>query len=156
MAKLLASGGILARALRLAAWPLLASVFVTLLRFLGERLEFPSFLTFLLGIIWLTLIVAAFWGRTLRGEEAPYHLLFITVLAFSLLSRIPVVILWWITSSYELGTHYDMYRNLAQAMLFQFGVSASVQTTAGFLFGSLFLFASRRNRPHEISSVSPR
>lgn len=145
--------GALDRALRLAAWPLLVSVAVILLRFLGERREVPSVITFLLGVIWLTLIVAAYWGWTLREIERPHRLLFLSLLVFSLLSRIPIVFMWWITSRYGLGTHYDMYRNLAQALLFQFGVSASVQIVTGFLVGSLALALSRRRRPNENHST---
>jgi hypothetical protein len=133
----------------MAAWPALLSLGVTLLRFAAERSELPSVVPFLLGIFWLTLIVAVYWAWKLRKEAAPYRLLFGALLAFAILSRIPVVALWFVARRYDLGTHYDMYRSLAQALLFQFGVSASVQVAAGFLLGGAALARFRRKQSKE-------
>jgi hypothetical protein len=138
------SGSSLARIFGLAAWPAVLSLGVTLLRFAAERSELPSVVPFLLGIFWLTLIVAVYWAWRLRKEAAPYRLLFGALLAFAILSRIPVVALWFVARRYDLGTHYDMYRTLSQAVLFQFGVSASVQVAAGFLLGGAALARFRR------------
>jgi hypothetical protein len=44
-----------------------------------------------------------------------------------------------------------MYRSLAQALLFQFGVSASVQVAAGFLLGGAALARFRRKHSKEAS-----
>jgi hypothetical protein len=144
--------GTTAQACGLALRPLLLSVLVTLLRFFGERSDLPNVLTFFVGVIWLTLIVAAYWGWKFAKGESPHLLLFVSLLVFALLSRIPIVLLWWVTASRLLGTHYDMYRDLRQALLFQFGVSASFQIAAGFLVGSLAIGLSRwrsRNESRE-------
>jgi hypothetical protein len=127
----------------MSLWPFAVSVVVTALRFFGERAEVSSAVTFMLGVIWVTLIVAAYWAWKLKEDEKPYRLLFLALFVFAWISRVPIVLLWWVARSFDLGTHYDMYRDFRQALLFQFGVSALVQILAGGVVGSLALVLLR-------------
>ena len=133
----------LGKAIRLVKFPLALALIVTSLRFFGERADWPSLWTFFLGIIWLTLFVGVYWGFKLSQEDRPFALLCLSLLLFSWLSRIPVVVLWWITTRFSLGTHYDMYQDLSQALVFQFGVSTLVQVAFGAAFGGVALAFAR-------------
>ncbi len=135
----------LKRSSNLAALPALISLFVTLARFFGERAELPDPVTFAIGIIWLTLVVAVFWGLRLAGEENPYRLLFLSLVVFALLSRIPVVALWWITRTYGLGTHYDVFDGWGSALVAQFVFGALTQIVPGSLLGAAALAIKRRS-----------
>jgi hypothetical protein len=131
-------------ALRRAAWPAVISLFVTLVRLFGELAALPSAITFLIGIIWLTLVVAVFWGVRLAEEEYPYRLLFLSLSVFALLSRIPVTALWWMTKTYHLGTHYDVFDSWGQALVGQFIFGTLSQLVAGGILGSIVLAIRRR------------
>jgi hypothetical protein len=139
---------LLNRALRLAALPSLVSLLVTLARFFGERAELPGPVTFFIGIFWLTLVVALFWGFKLASEESPYRLLFLSLLVFALLSRIPVIALWWITKTYGLGTHYDVYGGWGSALFAQLVLGTLIQIVPGGLLGAAVL-AVKRSQPVE-------
>ena len=58
--------------------------------------------------------MAVFWGVRLSAEARPYRLLLLSLIIFAPLSRIPVFVLWWITKTWELGTHYDIFDNCAR------------------------------------------
>jgi hypothetical protein len=139
---------VLNRALRFAALPALISLFVTLARFFGERAELPSPVTFVIGIFWLTLVVAFFWGFKLASEVSPYRLLFVSLLVFAVLSRIPVIALWWITRTYGLGTHYDVSGGWGSALFAQLVIGTLAQIVAGGLLGAATL-AVKRSQPVE-------
>ena len=139
----------LTRALSLAALPALIALFVTLARFFGERAELPSPVTFVIGIFWLTLVVALFWGFKLASEENPYRLLFLSLLVFALLSRIPVIALWWITKTYGLGTHYDVYGGWGSALFAQLVIGTLIQIVPGGLLGAAALAVKRRQPVEE-------
>jgi hypothetical protein len=134
----------LQQAVRRAALPALVSLFVTLARFFGERAELPGPVTFMVGIFWLTLIVAAFWGVGLAEEDHPYRVLLVSLLVFALLSRIPVVALWWFSKTFGWGTHYDVYSGWGEALVAQFLFGTVEQLLPGGLLGSLILAWKRR------------
>ncbi len=133
------------RALRFAGAPALIALFVTLARFFGERAELPGAVTYFIGISWLTIFVAIYLGIRLEKEKRPYRLLFLTLLIFALLSRIPVVALWWITKTFSLGTHYDVFSSFSQAFFAQFGLGTVIQVISGGIPGSLTLYFKRKN-----------
>jgi len=135
---------LLRRSLQLAALPVLISVLVTLARFFGERAELPSPVTFVIGIFWLTLVVAVFWGLKLAREERPYRLLFASLFVFAFLSRVPVVALWWITKTFALGTHYDVYQSWGAALVAQFVFGTLIQVVSGGVLGAATLVIARR------------
>jgi hypothetical protein len=134
------------RALKLALWPAFISVFVTLARFFSERAELPNAVSMIVGIAWLTLIVGIYLGIRLADEDRPYGLLFSTLLVFSVLSRIPVVAMWWLTRTFGLGTHYDVFQNWGSALTAQFGFGVLQQVITGGLFGLIAIFLKRRSK----------
>ncbi len=135
------------RALSLAAWPAVIAVFVTLVRFSLELVGLPTEVIFIIGLLWLTLVVAVFWGIKLSDEERPYRLLFSSLVVFAVLSRLPVLALWWITKTWELGTHYDVFDNWGQALVGQLVIGPLVQIIPGGLLGSLTLAIKRHRKP---------
>ena len=134
------------RALGIAVWPALISLLVTFARFFGERAHLPNAVTFVLGIIWLTFIVAIYWGVNMADEEQPYRLLLLSLVVFALLSRIPVFALWWITNRWGLGTHYDFTDSFGEALLAQF-FGALTEIVPGTLLGWATLGLKRRQMP---------
>ena len=138
------------RALKLAAWPAVISLFVTLARFFSERAEVPHGVSMAIGIAWLTLIVGIYLGIHLADEERPYGLLLLTLLVFSVLSRIPVVAMWWITTTFGLGTHYDVFPNWGSALAAQFGYGVLQQVVTGGLLGLLAVFIERKRKAEPV------
>ena len=134
------------RALSLAAWPAVIAVFVTLVRFSLELAGLPTEAIFIIGLLWFTLAVAVFWGIRLADEESPYRLLLLSLVVFSPLSRIPVVVLWWVTKTWGLGTHYDILENWGQALVGHLVLGSLVQIIPGGLLGSLTLAIKRRRK----------
>ena len=132
------------RALRLAALPVLISLFVTPIRFGLELAGVPTVYVFPFGLLWLALGFSVFWGIRLSGEEHPYRLLLLSLVFFSPLSRFPVFVLWWITKTWELGTHYDIFDSWGQALVGQLFYGSLLQIIPGFLLGSLTLAIKRR------------
>ena len=135
------------RALRLAALPVLVSLFVTPVRFFLELAGVPEVYIFLIGLLWLTLVFSVFWGIRLSAEEHPYRLLLLSLVFFSPPSRIPVFVLWWITKTWGLGTHYDVFDSWDQALIGQLVYGALVQIIPGGLLGSLTLAIKRNRKP---------
>ena len=133
------------RALRLAALPVLISLFVTPVRFFLELAGLPEVYIFLIGLLWLTLAFAVYWGIRLSVEEHPYRLLLLSLVFFSPPSRIPVFVLWWITKTWGLGTHYDIFDSWDQALVGQLVYGSLVQIIPGGLLGSMTLAIKRRN-----------
>jgi hypothetical protein len=134
----------LRRALRLAAWPVLISLFITPARFFLELAGVPTVFVFPLGLLWLALALAVFLGISLSAEEHPYQLLLLSLVIFSPLSRFPVFVLWWITRTWELGTHYDIFDSWDQALIGQLFYGSLIQVVPGFLIGSVILGIKRR------------
>ena len=135
------------RALGLATLPVLISLFVTPVRFFLELAGIPEVYIFLIGLLWLTLAFAVFWGIRLSAEEHPYRLLLLSLVIFSPPSRIPVFVLWWITKTWELGTHYDIFASWDQALVGQLVYGSLLQIVSGGLLGSLTLAIKRRRKP---------
>jgi len=127
------------RALSLAKTPVLIAMFVTPIRFFLELAGLPENVIFIIGLLWLTLVFAVYWGIKLFTEERPYQLLLLSLVIFSPVSRIPVFVLWWITQTWELGTHYDIFDNWVQALVGQLVYGSLVQIIPGFILGSLTL-----------------
>ncbi len=136
------------RALRLAALPVLISLFVTPVRFFLELAGIPEVYIFLIGLLWLTLAFAVFWGIRLSDEEHPYRLLWLSLVFFSPPSRFPVFVLWWITKTWGLGTHYDIFDSWDQALVGQLVIGSLLQIIPRSVLRSLTLAIKRhRARP---------
>ncbi len=121
---------------------------VTPVRFLLELLGVPNIYVFLIGLLWLTLACSVFWAFKIKTTRRPYLLLFLCLLIFSPVSRIPVFILWWITKHWELGTHYDIFDNWSQALIGQLFYGSLIQVVPAFLLGSFTLwYLGKRKQP---------
>lgn len=134
------------RALKLATLPILISLAVTPIRFSLELLGVPEVYIFPIGLLWLTLVFAIYWGVKLSDEKHPYRLLIMSLVIFSPPSRFPVFVVWWVTKKWELGTHYDIFDNWSQALVGQLVYGSLVQIIPGVLLGSLTLYIIRRRR----------
>jgi len=132
------------RALKLATLPVLISLVVTPVRFFLELAGIPEVYIFPIGLLWLTLAFAVYWGIRLSDEERPYRLLMLSLVFFSPPSRFPVFVVWWVTKKWELGTHYDIFDSWGQALVGQLVYGSLVQIIPGVLLGSLTLFIRRR------------
>jgi hypothetical protein len=131
------------RAIRLAAWPVLISLFITPVRVFLELAGVPNVFVFPLGLLWLALGFAVFLGTRLGEEEHPYLLLLLSLVIFSPPSRVPVFVMWWIDTQWELGTHYNIFESWGQALFSQLFWGSVIQVIPGFLVGSAVLGIKR-------------
>ena len=144
--KLTSQKAIYKRAFSLAKTPILIALFVTPIRFSLELAGLPENVIFIIGLLWLTLALSIYWGIKLHNEKRSYLLLLLSLIIFSPISRFPVVVLWWIDTRWEIGTHYSLYfGNFAQATLNQVVYGSIIQIIPGFLLGSITL-AIMQNR----------
>ena len=132
------------RALSLAKTPVLIAMFVTPIRFFLEMAGLPENVIFIIGLLWLTLAVAIYWGVKLYNEKQSYLLLLLSLIIFSPVSRFTVFVVWWIDTKWAIGTHYGLYfDNWVQALLNHVVYGALVQIIPGFLLGSMTLALMR-------------
>ena len=132
------------RALSLAKTPVLIATFVTPIRFFLELAGLPENVIFIIGLLWLTLAFAVYWGIKLYNEKHPYRLLLLSLIIFSPVSRFTVFIVWWIDTKWAIGTHYGLYfDNWIQALVNHVVYGALVQIIPGFLLGSMTLAIMR-------------
>jgi hypothetical protein len=126
------------RAFQLAKIPIILALILTPIRFSLELIGLPDSAIFIIGLLWLTLACAIYWGTKLYNEKHAYLLLFLSLLIYSLISRLPVALFWWIDTNWEIGTHYGLYfNNFGQALLNHIGYGSLVQIIPGFMFGSI-------------------
>lgn len=135
------------QALRLAKTPIILALFVTPIRFLLEFVGLPEISIFFIGLLWLTLAFAVYWGLKLFNEEQPYHLLLLSLAIFSPVSRLTVFVAWWIDTKWQIGTHYSLYfDHWTQALLNQVVYGALAQIIPGFILGALMLAVMRSRK----------
>ena len=128
------------RALNLAKTPVLIAMFVTPIRFFLEMAGLPENVIFIIGLLWLTLAFAVYWGVKLYNEKQSYLLLLLSLIIFSPVSRFTVFVVWWIDTKWAIGTHYGLYFDTwVQALLNHVVYGALVQIIPGFLLGSMTL-----------------
>jgi len=128
------------RAFNLAKTPIIIALFVTPIRFFLELSGLPESIIFIIGLLWLSLVFAIYWGIKLYNEKRPYLILLLSLIIFSPISRFPVSVLWWIDTKWEIGTHYGFYfNNFGQAILNQVVYGSLIQIIPGFLLGSITL-----------------
>jgi hypothetical protein len=142
------------RALNLAKKAILIAFVLTPIRFFLELAGLPESAIFIIGLLWLTLGFAIYWGIKLYNEKHSYLLLLLSLLIFSPISRFPVSVLWWIDTKWEIGTHYGFYfKNFGQALLNQVGYGSLVQIIPGFILGSITI-AIMSNRKGSIKKTN--
>ena len=104
----------------------------------------PENVIFIIGLLWLTLAFAVYWGIKLYNEKQSYLLLLLSLIIFSPVSRFTVFVVWWIDTKWAIGTHYGLYfDNWVQALLNHVVYGALVQIIPGFLLGSMTLALMR-------------
>ena len=137
------------RAFNLAKVPIIISLFVTPARYFLELAGFPENVIFIVGLLWLALAFSVYWGIKLYNENYRFLLLLLSLFIFSPISRIPVAILWWIDTRWEIGTHYGLYfDNFAQAFFQQVVYGSLTQIIPSFLLGSLTLVIIKNRKNH--------
>lgn len=130
--------GLFQEALKLAKTPILISLFVTPIRYLLELFGLPENFIFIIGLLWLTLGISIYWGIRFHTKSRFLILLFLSLLIYSPVSRLPVALAWWIDTKWQLGTHYGLYfDNLGQVILNQVIYGSLIQIIPGFLLGSI-------------------
>lgn len=143
--------GIFLQALRLAKLPIIISLFVTPVRFYLELAGLPENAIFIIGLLWLTLGFAAYWGIKLFNEKRPYILLLLSLIIYSPVSRFTVFVAWWIDTRWEIGTHYGLYfDDWLMALLNHVVYGSLVQIIPGFILGSLILAIMRYRKSFNV------
>ena len=139
--------GLLHQAFHLAKPPILISLLLTPFRFLLELAGLPDYAIFLIGLLWLALAFSVYWGIKLYMEQQPYLLLLLNLVLFSPVSRLTVVVAWWVDTTWALGTHYgDHFDTWTQTLLNHVVYGSLVQIIPGFLLGSIILAIMRNNQ----------
>ena len=144
---------ILQRALILAKLPIILAMFITPIRFSLELAGLPENLIFFIGLLWLSLAFSVYWGVKLYNDKHSYLILLMGLIMFSPISRIPVAILWWIDTKWEIGTHYGLYfDSWGQALLNHVGYGSLVQIIPGFLLGSITIIIIQKRKSTAIKN----
>ena len=142
------SKGLLKQALNLAKTPILISLFLTPTRFLLELAGLPDYSIFFIGLLWLAIAFSIYWGVKLFKETNAYFLLLVSLVIFSPISRLTVVIAWWVDTSWDIGTHYGLYfDNWIETLLNHVIYGSLVQIIPGFLLGSITIAIMRYRNP---------
>ena len=134
-------------ALRLAKTPILIALILTPIRFSLELAGLPESAIFIIGLLWLTLAFAIYWGIKLYNVKGAYLILLLSLAIFSPISRFPVALLWWIDTRWNIGTHYSLYfDNFAQAVFQQMVYGSLIQLIPGFLLGAITITIMRHKK----------
>lgn len=134
--------------LRLIKIPTLIALVLTPVRFFLELAGIPESYIFIIGLLWLTLGLAIYWGIKIFNDKNPYLILLFCLAIFSPISRFPVAVLWWIDTKWNIGTHYSLYfNNFTQAAFQQVIYGSLTQIIPGFLLGSVTI-AIMKNRKY--------
>jgi hypothetical protein len=138
---------VFSQALQLARLPIILAFFVTPCRFLLELAGLPEFSIFLIGLLWLTLAFAIFWGVKLFDSNQPYQILLLALAIYSPISRLTVFAAWWVDRKWELDTHYGLYFDTWEQALFnQVVYGAGIQIIPGFILGAFTVAMMRRKK----------
>ncbi len=133
----------LQKAIQFAKLPIILSMIVTPVRFSLELLGLPDYAIFLIGLLWLTIGYAIYWGVKHFKEDNPYKLLLLILVIFSPISRIPVFLLWWIDTTWDIGTHYNIFADWQQALVSQLFYGSLVQIIPGMIIGGIVIYFRR-------------
>jgi len=146
----------LQQAIYYAKAPIIIALILTPVRYCLELLGLPENAIFIIGLLWLTLGFAIYLGIKIAMHKKAFKILLLSLLIYSPISRIPVAILWWVDTKWEIGTHYGLYYdNFGQALLNHVIYGSLVQLVPGFLLGTLIITIMRyrktltKNKPLE-------
>ncbi len=131
-------------ALHLAKKAILIALVLTPFRFALEMAGLPERAIFFIGLLWLTLGFAMYWGIKLYNVKNAYLILLLSLIIFSPISRFPVAVFWWIDHKWSIGTHYSLYfDNFAQATFQHVVYGSLVQLIPGFFLGAITIVIMR-------------
>ena len=129
---------IIKQARELVKIPIVIGVLVTPVRFSLELLGLPENNIFIIGVLWVTIGYAIWWGVKYYDHNYFPGLLLMSLLIFSPVSRISVALAWWVETKWALGTHYGLYFNtFGEALWNQVVYGTLVQLIPGFLAGCI-------------------
>jgi len=104
----------------------------------------PENAIFIIGLLWLTLGFAIYLGIKTFNEKKPYQIILLSLVIFSPISRIPVAILWWVDTKWEIGTHYGLYYDsFGDALLNHVIYGSLVQLIPAFFLGTITIAIMR-------------
>jgi hypothetical protein len=134
----------LRQAIHFAKVPVIISLFLSPIRYTLELIGLPENAIFIIGLLWLTLGFAIYLGIKTFNEKKPYQIILLSLIIFSPISRIPVAILWWIDTKWEIGTHYGLYYDsFGDALLNHVIYGSLVQLIPAFLLGTITIAIMR-------------
>jgi len=146
----------LQQAIYYAKAPIIIALILTPVRYGLELLGLPENAIFIIGLLWLTLGFSIYLGFKIANYKQAIKILLLSLLIYSPISRIPVAILWWVDTTWEIGTHYGLYfDNFGQALLNHVIYGSLVQLIPGFLLGIVTIAIMRyrktltKNKPLE-------
>ena len=146
----------LQQAIYYAKAPIIIALILTPVRYCLELFGLPENAIFIIGLLWLTLGFSIYLGIKIANHKQAFKILLLSLLIYSPISRIPVAILWWVDTTWEIGTHYGLYfDNFGQALLNHVIYGSLVQLIPGFLLGTLTIAIMRyrktltKNKPVE-------
>ena len=135
---------------------IIIALILTPVRYCLELFGLPENAIFIIGLLWLTLGFSIYLGIKITNHKQAFKILLLSLLIYSPISRIPVAILWWVDTKWEIGTHYGLYfDNFGQALLNHVIYGSLVQLIPGFLLGTLTIAIMRyrktltKNKPVE-------
>ncbi|MCT4698580.1 hypothetical protein [Tenacibaculum haliotis] len=144
---------ILQQAVDYAKIPIIISLFLTPVRYCLELIGLPEYAIFLIGLLWLTLGFAIYLGMKVYKEKKAIGILLLSLVVFSPFSRIPVAILWWVDTKWEIGTHYGLYYNsFEQALLNHVVYGSLVQIIPAFILGIITITIMRQKNELKIKT----
>lgn len=136
---------IIKQAWQLAKFPIVIALLITPIRFGLELAGVPDYLVFPIGLLWWSIAVSAYWATKHFNHSSPYKLVFVSLLILAPISRIPVFVLWWITKTWNIGTHYDIFENWIQAFVGQFFWGPLIQMVPSMIVASIILMIKTKN-----------
>lgn len=141
--------------LQLIKTPIVLSFIVTPVRYVLELVGIHENYIFLLGLLWLTIGISIYWGIKFHYKHRFLLIIFISLLIYSIISRIPVAIAWWVDTKWELGTHYGLFFDtFEQVLLNQVVYGSIVQIVPGYIIGLLTFAIMKRRVNLEIKTRS--
>lgn len=132
------------QAIYYAKAPILIALFLSPIRYILELIGLPETAIFIIGLLWLTLGFAIYLGIKTFNKKMSYRILLLSLAIFSPISRVPVAILWWVDTKWEIGTHYGLYYdNFGEALLNHVIYGSLVQLIPAFILGSITIALMR-------------
>jgi len=142
------------QAIHYAKAPIIIALILTPVRYYLELLGLPENAIFIIGLLWLTLGFAIYLGIKIAMHKQAFKILLLSLLIYSPISRIPVAILWWVDTKWEIGTHYGLYfDNFEQALLNHVIYGSLIQLIPGFLLGILTISIIRYRKTLTITNL---